>query len=79
MKSTNDQKELKGSLRAYSVYIGLVFQMGVLVAAGAYGGKYLDARSAHNKPWFTMLGTLLGMVIGFYLLIKAIQNRDRGT
>jgi F0F1-type ATP synthase assembly protein I len=53
--------------------------MGVLVAAGAYGGKYLDARSAHNKPWFTMLGTLLGMVIGFYLLIKAIQNKDRGT
>lgn len=79
MKSPNGQKELKGSLKAYTIYLGLVFQMGVLVAGGAYGGKYLDARMGYAKPWFTMLGTLLGMVIGFYLLLKAINNREHDS
>jgi len=48
--------------------------MGALIFAGAYGGKYLDQFWNLQKPWMTMLGTLSGMAIGLYLLLKGLNS-----
>lgn len=77
MKAPKENEEKKATLNAYFRYISLVFQMGALIAGGAYGGKWLDAEQGTHKPWFTMLGTLLGLGTGLYLIIKAIQNDSR--
>lgn len=66
--------DLKRSLKAYSKYSALGLQMGALIFAGAYGGKYLDQFWNLQKPWMTMLGTLSGMAIGLYLLLKGLNS-----
>jgi F0F1-type ATP synthase assembly protein I len=53
-----------------------VFQMGVLIAIGAYGGKYLDQQYSFEKAWFTMLGTLLGLAAGLYMVLKSINSKS---
>jgi len=53
-----------------------VFQMGALIALGAYGGKYLDKEYAFDKAWFTMLGTLIGMSVGLYMVLKNLNSKS---
>lgn len=50
--------------------------MGALIFLGAYGGKWMDAHYGFQKPWFTMLGTLLGMGSGLYVLLKGLNSKD---
>lgn len=68
-----DKKQLKKSLNSYLTYSGLAIQMGALIALGAYGGKWLDAEYSLSKPWFTLLGTLSGMALGLYLVLRQIK------
>jgi F0F1-type ATP synthase assembly protein I len=53
-----------------------VFQMGALIAIGAYGGKYLDQQYSFEKAWFTMVGTLLGLAAGLYMVLKSINTKS---
>lgn len=53
-----------------------VFQMGALIALGAYGGKYLDSQYQYDKAWFTMLGTLIGMGAGLYMVLKSLNSNS---
>jgi len=50
--------------------------MGALIALGAYGGKWLDAEYSLEKPWFTIVGTLSGMALGLYLVLRQV-NADQ--
>jgi len=50
--------------------------MGALIALGAYGGKYLDKEYAFDKAWFTMLGTLIGMSVGLYMVLKNLNSKS---
>ena len=69
-----DKEQLKKSLSSYAVYSGLALQMGALIALGAYGGKWLDAELSLVKPWFTILGTLGGMSLGLYLVLRQVNS-----
>lgn len=69
-----DKDQLKRSLNSYLTYSGLAIQMGALIALGAYGGKWLDAELDLVKPWFTLLGTLLGMALGLYLILRQVNS-----
>jgi len=55
---------------------GSVFQMGALIALGAYGGKYLDQQYSFEKSWFTMLGTLAGLAAGLYMVLKTLNSKS---
>lgn len=70
------KKEPKKSLKSYMQVTSSVFQMGVLIAIGAYGGKYLDQQYSFEKAWFTMLGTLLGLAAGLYMVLKSINSKS---
>jgi F0F1-type ATP synthase assembly protein I len=75
---TNKEPGKKGpkkSLKSYLQVTSSVFQMGALIAIGAYGGKYLDQYS-FEKAWFTMLGTLLGLSAGLYMVLKSINTKS---
>ncbi len=71
-----DKEQLKKSLNSYLTYSGLAIQMGALIALGAYGGKWLDAEYSLEKPWFTIVGTLSGMAMGLYLVLRQV-NADQ--
>jgi len=55
---------------------GSVFQMGAFIAIGAYGGKYLDQQYSFEKAWFTMLGTLVGLAAGLYMVLKTLNSKS---
>ena len=47
-------------------------QMGVVIFLGAYSGDYLDTSYNNNTPVFTIIGSLLGVFIGLFLLYKSV-------
>jgi ATP synthase protein I len=63
-------------MSSYS-YVGIFF--GVSVAICLFAGTWLDGRF-HTKPWFTLVGALLGVATGFVELYrvskKALRNHD---
>lgn len=75
-KKEAPEKELKKSLNQYLKFSTLVLQMGIYIALGAYGGKWLDGEYAFSKPWFTILGTLLGLGLGLYLVLRALKSSN---
>ena len=48
--------------------------MGVVIFLGAFGGDYLDAVFHNNKPVYTIIGSLLGVFIGLYILYKGVMK-----
>lgn len=70
------EKEQKKSLKSYMQVTSSVFQMGALIALGAYGGKYLDKEYSLDKAWFTMLGTLVGLAAGLYMVLKTLNSKS---
>lgn len=48
--------------------------MGVLICLGAFGGQYGDEYFQFEKPWLTIAGSLLGVTIGIYALVKDLTR-----
>jgi ATP synthase protein I len=57
--------------------VGLVsligVDMAVCVVSGVYLGKYIDGLLA-TKPWFMMLGLLVGLGVGVYSVYRIIRG-----
>lgn len=51
-------------------FTGLAFQMGVLIALGAWGGTELDAWAQNHKPVYTIILCLLAIAVSLYSIIK---------
>ena len=51
-------------------YAGMAFQMGIIILVFAYLGKYADSRMATEKPYFTIVGALLGVFAALYITLK---------
>lgn len=49
-------------------------QMALLIIVGALGGQYLDDKSGNENPIYTIIFSLLAVVIGLYLIIKEVLN-----
>ena len=47
--------------------------MGITIYLAAYFGKWLDGKYGDSKT-YTIVFTLLGVVISFYSLLKQIKN-----
>ena len=47
-------------------------QMGVVIFLGSFGGDYLDKVNENETPIFTVIGSLLGVFIGLYILYKGV-------
>ena len=62
-------------LRKYSYYSGLAIQMGIIIAAGAYGGVKLDGY-LQVSPLFTLIGSLGGIALSMYLIIKDLKIKQ---
>jgi len=49
-------------LKFYAKYSSLAIQMGVIMVAGAFGGKELDKYTGWEFPVFTLALTILGVI-----------------
>lgn len=61
----------------YGALLGIGSEMLVGVVAGWFGGEWIDKRFSCS-PWGTMIGTLLGVAAGMYLLIREGIRINKG-
>jgi F0F1-type ATP synthase assembly protein I len=72
-------RHIRGPMRSAGLVGGLGFTLGLMTAAGAGVGYYLDQRWG-TVPWLTLAGTLCGMGAGFFEVVSVIRRLgDGGT
>ena len=69
MQNTKRKAKYTRSLNNYARYSGMAFEMMFIIAAGVFGGMKLD-EWLHTKLIFTLVCSLAGMAIAFYVVIK---------
>lgn len=55
-------------------YSGMAIQMGVVIAAGAFGGLKLD-EVLHASPCFTIVCSLLSIALAMYVMIHKLSAK----
>ena len=69
-----NKKPKKKQLNKYLALTSISFQIGITIYLGSYIGKYLDAKYALEKNWFTITFVLLALIISIYSLIKQLNK-----
>jgi len=69
MKNENDY------LRSYSKYMGMVFQMILIIVLGGFGGKALDKYFSLENHLFTIVLIILATAIALFILFKTLFNK----
>lgn len=59
-------------LNDYLRYSSLGIQLIVLLLAGMWLGDWIDEKVGTDKPWFTILFTLIGLGGGLYQLLRPL-------
>ena len=70
------EKKPKKQLNKYIVLTGIGLQMGITIYLAARLGKWLDAKYTENNT-YTIVLTLLGIVLSFYSLLRQLKNLDK--
>lgn len=63
-------KPEQSSLKTYARYSSLAFQMLAVILLGVWGGRSLDQWLGWKFPAFTLLLTVLSVVLAIYYAIK---------
>lgn len=77
-KKATDKKKTKAN--PYLRFTGIAFQMGVLIALGAWGGTELDEWAGNQKPIYTIILCLVAIGISLYIIIREalkLANEDK--
>lgn len=74
MKQQGPKKEKK-ALNAYARYSSIAFQMLVIILAGVFGGRELDKWVEWNFPVFTLVLTILAVMLAIYTVIKDLLKK----
>lgn len=64
----------KKPLNKYIRLTGIGLQMGLTIYLGAYFGKWLDGKYSEGENLYTVIFTLLAVVLSFYSLLKQIKD-----
>ncbi len=69
-----NQKPPKKQLNKYLRLTGIGLQMGITIYLASYLGKWLDVKYPNENNLYTIILTLLGVVISFYSLLKQVKK-----
>lgn len=62
--------KFKKSLKSYAKYSGLAFQMAAIIFIGTFGGYKLDIYFGIKSHIFTMILSVISVIIAIYFAIK---------
>ncbi|WP_317169716.1 AtpZ/AtpI family protein [Hanstruepera ponticola] len=71
------QKKEKGpkeQLKNVAILSGIAIQMGVTIYLFALLGKWLDGEYNQGEKLYTIILTLLGVAISFYVVLKQVNR-----
>jgi len=64
-------------LKFYAKYSSLALQMGVIIVAGAFGGRELDKLVEWRFPVFTLVLTILSVIIAIIYGMREIFRMNK--
>jgi len=76
MQDKNQKQKNQKGLNNYAKYSGMAFQMGIIIFAGTFGGIKLDKLVNFSFPLFTVICSLLSVIISMYLIIKELISKN---
>lgn len=72
-KASNPKKNnenLKKAAKSYAKYSSLAFQMAAIIFLGTFGGYKLDQYLSLETPVFTLILSILSVIIAIYFAVK---------
>ncbi len=79
-KSFNNEKDQKSKdhpLKFYAKYSALGFQMLAIILIGAFGGRALDNKLEWGFPVFTLVLTILAVIMSIIYGIREFFKQDK--
>jgi hypothetical protein len=76
MPDKNQKGKSQQGLNNYARYSGIVFQMGIIIFAGTFGGIKLDKLVRFSFPVFTVVCSFLSVMLALYIVIKGLISKD---
>lgn len=64
------QSSKKDNLKAWAKYSSMGFQMLAIMLLGVWGGLQLDKYLETTKPYFTIILTIIAVILAIYTSIK---------
>ena len=64
----------KKSLNKYLQLTGIAFQMGATIYLFTYVGKLLDAKYPQNIKLFTLILSIIGVLVSLYIINKQLKK-----
>jgi len=69
-----ESKKPKKQPNKYLQLTGIGLQMGITIYLAIYLGKKLDEIYPNEKNWFTIVLTLVGLVVALYAVVVQTKN-----
>ncbi len=73
----NYKPKQKDQLKAYAKYTSIAFQMLVIILLGVFGGIKLDEFLAIEFPIFTILFSILSVILAIYYVTKDLLKKNQ--
>jgi len=70
VEKNKDSKDNKNNMNSYAKYSSLAFQMVAIIMIGVFGGLKLDQFLNLKFPLFTLVLSLLSVILAIYYAIK---------
>lgn len=70
-----DLKQKKNNLNSYAKYSGIAMQMLVIILLGVFGGVKIDEWLDLTIPIFTVILSLLSVVLAIYTVTKDLIKK----
>ncbi|OMP32185.1 MULTISPECIES: AtpZ/AtpI family protein [Mangrovimonas] len=74
MENEKTPKKPKNQLKNLAALSGVAFQMGITIYLFVMLGKWLDTKYTDGGKLFLIVGTLLGVGISLYVVLKQINK-----
>lgn len=72
----SDRKKGQNPLSSYGRYSSVAFQMGLMIAAGSFGGYQLDKLLSTQFPVFTIAISIMAVFASMWLMVKELNNKN---
>lgn len=72
-----EPNEKKKNVNNFAKYSSISFQMLATIGVFAFIGYKIDEHRKSDKPVFTALISLLGVIVALYQVVKQLNKNDR--
>ena len=78
MDNKNEIQNNRKKSKNYLIFTNIVFQMVATILTFTFFGRLIDSKVEKiDFPLFTLIGSLLGIFISLYLVIKAVLKLSK--